>query len=68
MDWGAYWMDGESDGLEIWFGLVDKVWRVYYGDDERGRYINVAYDDIRDYVTDKKPRDELISKYFQGSQ
>ena len=44
--------------------LGDNICRVYWGDNAGGRYVNVPYDDIRDYVTSKKPRSELVSLYF----
>jgi len=38
-------------------------WRVYFGDDTGGRYVNVDYDDIRDYVICRRPRAELVALY-----
>ena len=44
--------------------LGDNICRVYWGNNAGGRYVNVSYVDIRDYVTSKKPRSELVSLYF----
>jgi len=40
-------------------GLV----RVSYGDDSGGRYVIVAYSDIKDHVLCRRPRTELIALY-----
>jgi hypothetical protein len=39
--------------------------RIDYGNDTGGRYRIVDYDSIRDYVTCRRPRGDLIPLYFQ---
>ncbi len=54
-----------ANGHEIEITLVGNgVCRVYWGNESGGRFVNVSYVDIRDYVTSKKPRSELVSLYF----
>ncbi len=56
------------NGHEIEITLVGNgVCRIYWGDNAGGSYVNVPYDDIRDYVTSKKPRSELVALYFEDS-
>ena len=54
-----------ANGHEIEITLVgDGICRVYWGNEDGGSYVNVPYKDIRDYVTSKKPRSELVELYF----
>ena len=54
-----------ANGHEIEITLVgDGVCRIYWGNEDGGRYVNVPYGGIRDYATSKKPRSELVSLYF----
>ena len=57
-------MPRNDDDKVITIAMVgDRRWRVYYGDQVGGRYVNVDYDDIRDHVTGRRPRAELIKLY-----
>ena len=55
------------NGHEIEITLLgDGICRIYWGINAGGSYVNVPYMDIRDYVTSKKPRSELVALYFEN--
>ena len=56
-------MSDDKGGRQIKIAMVDGKWRIYYGDEAGGRYVNVDYDEIRDYVPCRRPRAELIELY-----
>lgn len=58
---------GDGDGRKLTIAMVDGAWRIYYGDEAGGRYVNISdYDEIRDYVLSRLPRAELIERYGLG--
>ncbi len=46
--------------------LGDNICRVYWGNNAGGRFVNVPYGDIKDYIVSKKPRSELVDLYFKN--
>ena len=53
-----------SQAAEISITLVgDGMTRIYYGTDRGGRYVNVPYEEIKDYVVSRRPRIELLDIY-----
>jgi len=57
-----------TNGHEIEITLVgDGLCRIYWGNDAGGSYVNVPYEEIKDYVVSKRPRSELVDLYFEDS-
>ncbi len=53
------------NGHEIEITLLgDGICRIYWGNEDGGSYVNVPYEEIKDYVISKRPRAELAGLYF----
>ena len=61
---GAMQTESCETDKEIKILLVDGgLCRVDYGDAAGGRYVIARYDDIKDYVTSKRPRSGLLELF-----
>jgi len=53
-----------NQALEISITLIgDGMTRIDYGTDRAGCYVNVPYEEIKDYVVSRRPRIELLDLY-----
>jgi len=56
---------GDHEGRAITITMLpNRQWRIYYGDEAGGQYVNISeYDAIKDYVLQRRPKSELLTLY-----